>query len=245
MKFPLLARTVARPESRELCSHIYRLLEMVAYFYARACERLAGIQNELLRTLNEQVGRHFDWNSVARIVVAIHKFRGAQDMIDTEETFEQMLGTIQISLGLNSTEDARKVFPSLFGYTDTTEEHQVIVLLAAAMLEKLFKDLLSRMITAIPLAAKHSLTKSQGHIDREQLFAERTGKSLETAIKSIGSPRFYSKWQSIRRARNEFMHGSPFAIGANAAEEAFEVAKDSFGIFAELHNNFCVYKSMK
>lgn len=32
-----------------------RLLQMVAYFYARACERLDDIQNELLRTLREQV----------------------------------------------------------------------------------------------------------------------------------------------------------------------------------------------
>jgi hypothetical protein len=225
----------------DLSSH--RLLEMVAYFYARACERLDEIQNKLLRTLSEQLGRHFDWNSVARTVVAIHKFRRAQGMIDTEETFEQLLGMVQVLLGLNSTEDTRKVFPSLFGYTDTTEEHRVIVLLTATMLEKLFKGLLSRMITAIPLSTKHSFKKSQGHIDREQLFAERTGKSLETEIKSIGSPKFYSKWQSIRKARNEFMHGSPFAIGANAAEEAFEAAKDSFGVFAELHNKFCAHRA--
>jgi hypothetical protein len=227
----------------DLSSH--RLLEMIVYFYARACERLADTQNELLRTISEQLGRHFDWGGVARTVVAVHKFRRTKGMTDTAETFEQMLGTIQISLSLNSPEDARTIFPSLLGYSDTTKEHEIIVLLAAAMLEKLFKSLLSSILTTDSLngsTAKHNVKKSQGHISREKLFAKFTGESLKTAITTIGSPEFYSKWQSTRNARNEFMHGSSFAIGANAAEEAFEVAKDSFVIFAELNNKFCVHK---
>jgi homoserine kinase len=225
----------------DLSSH--RLLEMVAYFYARACERLDGIQNELLRILSEQLGCSFDWDNVVRTVVAIHKFRRDQGRVDTPETFEQLLGAIQTSLGLNSTEDARKVFPSLFGYSDMTEEHQATVLLVAAMLEKLFKELLSRMLTTIPLresTVKYIFKKSRGHVDREQLFAALTGKSLKTVITNS---EFYSKWQSIRDARNEFMHGSSFAIGANAAEEAFDIAKESFGVFAELHNVFCIQRT--
>jgi hypothetical protein len=39
------------------------------------------------------------------------------------------------------------------------------------------------------------------------------------------------------------MHGSSFAIGANAAEEAFDIAKESFGVFAELHNVFCIQRT--
>jgi hypothetical protein len=223
----------------DLSSH--RLLEMVAYFYARACERLDAVQNELLRTLSEQQGCSFDWNSVVRTVAAIHKFR--REQVDTPEAFEQLLGTIQTSLGLKSTEDARRVFPSLFGYSDMTEEHQAIVLLVAAMLEKLFKELLSRMLTTVPLSestVKYIFKKSRGHVDREQLFAALTGKSLKSVITS---PEFYSKWQAIREARNEFMHGSSFAIGANVAEEAFDVAKESFGVFAELRNEFCIDKT--
>jgi hypothetical protein len=56
---------------------------MVAYFYARACERLDGIQNELLRILSEQLGCSFDWDNVVRTVVAIHKFRRDQGRVDT------------------------------------------------------------------------------------------------------------------------------------------------------------------
>jgi hypothetical protein len=223
-----------------------RLLEMVAYFYARACERLDGIQNELLRALSEQLGCSFDWNSVVRTVIAIHNFRLEQGRVETAETFEKLLGKIRISLGLKSTEDARAVFPSLFGYSDTTEEHQAIVLLVAAMSEKLFKELLSRMLTTVPLSentVKYIFKKSRGHADREQLFAALTGKSLKSVITSSGSQEFYSKWQSIRDVRNEFMHGSSFAIGANAAEEAFGVARESFGVFAELHNEFCVQRT--
>jgi hypothetical protein len=227
-----------------LSSH--RLLEMVAYFYARSCERLDDLKNELLRTLSEQLGCSFEWNAVVQTVVAIHKFRREQGRIDTPETFEQLLGTIQTSLGLKTTEDARTVFPSLFGYSDTTEEHQAIVLLVAAMLEKLFKELLSRMLRMVPLSentVKYVFKKSRGHADREQLFAALTGKRLETLITSTGSPEFYSKWQSIRDVRNEFMHGSSFAIGANAAEVAFDIAKESFRVFAELHNEFCIQRT--
>lgn len=220
----------------------HRLLEMVAYFYARASERLDGIQNELLRTLNEQLGCSFDWNTMVRAVVATHKYRLEHGRIDTAETFEQLLGHIQISLDLKSTDDARAVFPSLFGYSDTTEEHQAIVLLVAAMVEKLFKELLSRILSTVPLSestVKYIFKKSRGHADREQLFAALTGKSLKAAI----APEFYSKWQSVRDVRNEFMHGSSFAIGADAAEKAFDVAKESFAVFAELHNEFCIQRT--
>jgi hypothetical protein len=217
----------------DLSSH--RLLEMVTYFYAKACQRSDEIQNELLHTLSEQLGCSFDWNKVVQTVVAIHKFRREQGRLDTAETFEQLLGKIQTSLGLKSTEDARTVFPSLFGYSDTTEEHQATVLLAAAMVEKLFKGFMSRV-----LAAKRNLKKFPRHKDLKQLFTELTGERLDAAITSIGFPEFYSKWQFIRDARNEFMHGSSFAIGANTAEEAFDVARESFGVFAELHNEFCL-----
>lgn len=72
----------------------HRLLEMVGYYYVRACERLDGIQNELLRSLREQLDCLSTGNRVVLTVVAIHKFRLEQGRVDTAETFEQLLGKI-------------------------------------------------------------------------------------------------------------------------------------------------------
>ncbi len=119
-----------------------------------------------------------------------------------------------------------------------------MVLLSAAMLEKLFRELVLRMVVIRTgrdwTEARKRLRRLGRHNEGEEIFRDRSRMGLKEAIGKSGFPGFYDCWEDIRELRNKFMHGMPLVIGVSHTEKAFEVAKAAFGIFAGLHNQFCV-----
>ena len=219
-----------------------RLLEMVCHFYARAHERQDNTQEQLARALEEHVGRRFDCNAAvcaAREVQELYRSLGG-----SQEQFAKILAAIRKRLSLSSLEEAQNAFVPLFEYSDTNEEHQVVVLLAAAMLEKLFRELLVRLLIATRFSwekARQELNERRRFKKREQLFKELTGDTLQNAMSGVDSA-FYTHWEQIRRRRNDFLHRFPFVIGVSDAETAFELSKGAFTVFAGLQNRFCIEK---
>ena len=218
-----------------------RLLEMIAHFHARAHERQDNAHEQLVRALEEHIRRRFDCNGAvcaAREVQELYRSLGG-----SQEQFAKILAAIRKRLSLSSLEEAQNAFVPLFEYSDTNEEHQVVVLLTAAMLEKLFRELLVRLLVAERFSwekARRELREEYGnHRKREKLFRLLAREPLEQSISGIAM-NFYAHWKETRERRNGFMHGFPFAIHLSDAEKAFELSKRAFTVFARLTNRFCV-----
>lgn len=157
--------------------------------------------------------------------------------------YDKILNAIRLGLDVCTREDARKSYVPLLQYSDTHEEHQVVVLLTAAMLEKLFGELLKRMIVKTGKGweqARGAVRAMRGHRDREKEFAKLAGVSLRDVVARSKGSGFHFGWAEIRKLRNKFMHGMPFVIHVSDTEKAFELAKEAFRVFAHLHNEFCV-----
>ena len=219
-----------------------RLLEMICHFYARAHERQDKAHEQLTRALEEHIGRRFDCDAAvcaAREVQELYRSLGG-----SQEQFAKILAAIRKRLSLSSLQEAQEAFVPLFKYSDTNEEYQVVVLLTAAMLEKLFRELLLRMSIVMhgrEEARRELKEKNGNHPKREQLFQELAGETLEQSISGVAT-NFYSHWTETRDRRNRFLHGLPFAIHLADAEKAFELSKRAFTVFAEVQNRFCVTK---
>ncbi|MGA1999562.1 MAG: hypothetical protein ABSG52_06185 [Terriglobales bacterium] len=216
---------------------------MIAHFYARAHERQDNTQEQLARALEEHIGRRFDCNAAvcaAREVQELYRSLGG-----SQEQFAKILAAIRNRLQLSSIEEARGAFVPLLEYSDTNEEHQIVVLLTAAMLEKLLRQLLLRMLVPTRCGweeARRELREKYGnHPKREQLFRQLAGETLEQSISKIAM-NFYFRWKEIRDRRNEFLHDFPFVIHVADAEKAFELSTRAFTVFAGLTNRFCVTK---
>jgi hypothetical protein len=220
-----------------------RFLEMITHFYARAHDCRDSTQEQLARAVQERVGRRFDRNAAVCAAWEVQELY--RTLGGSQEQFAKILAAIRQRLSLSSLEEAQQAFVPLFQYSDTNEEHQVVVLLTAAMLEKLFRELLVRM-SIVMLGreeARQELKKKkyQNHLGREHLFKQLARETLEQSISKIAMD-FHVRWKETRDHRNDFLHGLPFAIQLSDAEKAFELSKRAFTVFAEMQNRFCATK---
>jgi hypothetical protein len=214
-----------------------RLHEMICHFYASACERVDDTQATLAQTLLKDYGREFEALLAVSAAHDVQRLLLAPD--GSQAALDAILQVIRDELDLVGGEDPLKAYVPFVQYSDTHEEHQVVVLLAATMLEKLFDQLLTRVFVRSGKDsenARKAVKAIRGHPNREKLFAELTGVGFEEAILKSGTAHFHSSWQEIRVVRNKFMHELPFAIHASHAEKAFGLAREAFRVFAQLHN---------
>lgn len=213
---------------------------MISHFYASALERHDDRAEVLARHLSEQLGRDIEPISAVEMALSVHRSRTNSDGSKTE--FEHLLEMIRDNVGLHSTNEARKTFTTLVQYSDTTEEHQITVLLAASLLEQMFRNLLIRLHLRSSMnweSGQKAIRDLASNGKREKEFAKLARVSLQEAISASNVSSFHADWQQIRELRNKFMHGTPYAIRASDADKAFELAKNTFAVFAYLHNTFC------
>jgi len=214
---------------------------MVGYFYTKACDRIEDLQAELVDVLREKIGQTYDPQFAIETARKIQNFY--QKHGGKQSEYDKMLEIIRECLSLQSSEEAERVFVPLFGYSDTFEEHKVVVILTCTLLEKLFDDLLVLIHTCKGMnwsRAEKKVRRLRGFDKRCRAFEKATNLSLEKAIGQCSIPGFLPDWVDVRKARNTFVHGSPYAIGVSTAEKAFNLAKNAFSLFAYLQNRFCV-----
>ncbi|MCI0628918.1 MAG: hypothetical protein L0387_45945 [Acidobacteria bacterium] len=200
-----------------------RLLEMVSYFYSKACERIDDTQMALAEGLKKTYRREYGVETAVSTALEAQRLMKASD--GSGAAYHKILDTIRAGLAVGTREEARKVYVPLLQYSDTHEEHQVVVLLTAAMLERLLGELLLRMFVNSSNdweKARAAVKRLRGHKDREKEFAGLAGVSLEEAIGKAGFSAFYFGWGEIRELRNRFIHGLPFVIYVSDADKAFE-----------------------
>lgn len=221
------------------------LLEMIAYFYAGACNGVENLQTELVNDLWDKVGRTYDallLIDTAREVQSFYQKSGRG-----KDDYSEMLEIIRKHLCLTSGEDAQRVFATLFRYSETFEEHKVVTILTCTLLEKLFDDLLVLLYTSEGmdhLKAERKVGRLRGFDERSKTFQSSTGLSLKDAIGQYSIPNFFSDWGEVRDRRNKFLHGNPFSIGVPTTEKAFNLAQNAFSLFAHLQNLFCVRRTL-
>lgn len=215
-----------------------RLVELILHYYANSHERYDERVAALERAISHQLGREFNPQILVEAAFAVRSIRNKSD--NKDDVLVTLLGTIQERLGLHSASDARKVLVPLLQYSDTNEDHQITLLLTASLLEQLFKELLLRTLVRLlaDWESSRKIVKAlRDHGAREKEFAKLAGFSLNEMTTSLGFSTFYADWRSIRKLRNTFVHGIPFIIDRLDAEKAFELAKNSFRVFALVLNH--------
>jgi len=216
------------------------LLKMVAYFYTKACDRVENLQFELVNNIRDKLNRTYDPQfaiNIAREIQSLYKKLGVE-----QAEYEQMIEIIRDRLSLESKEEAAKVFVPLISYSNTFEEHKATVILTCTLIEKLFDDLLIRIIISKGIEwskAERKVSRLRGFDKLFEAFEKTTSLSLKEAIGQCSIPNYFADWEEVRTARNHFIHNSPYAISATTAEKAFNLAKNASSLFAYLQNRFC------
>ena len=216
-------------------------LKMIGDAYVRAYARTGEKQAELVEVIRSDFKRDIEPSWVAAAARSVRKLLRKSRGSNAE--YRKVLDVLQKRLALENQEQAGRVFPMLWSYSETTNEHCNVVVSTAALFERLFSDLLVRLAGSRGSEwpdAKEIVAKTQRRVSRIRLFEKMTGTSLERSVREFGVRGLYAGWQDIARRRNLYLHVTPGAISAAMAERAFNLAKNAFGLFAFLHNKHCV-----
>lgn len=126
-------------------------------------------------------------------------------------------------------------------------EWEIVVILAAALLEALLEDILDRIMAAhgadVPLRSTvlDTVRAIGGRIGK--LFPELTGVEFEEAAAESGFRDFPKRWRKIREVRNAFIHDTPYRdlqgeLDGKTAAEAMALLDHAYRLFVSLNNRF-------
>lgn len=216
-------------------------LEMIADSYVRAYartgEKQAALAEQIRSDLKRSVKPSWVVAAARNVRKLVHKSRGSQ------AEYKKVLEALQRRLSLDSQEQTSRIYTLILGYSDTTNEHCSVVVSTAALFERLFSQFLVRLLVSEGRDYRES-RKMVGRIRRRdhlrRLFNQTVRIPLHKAVGEFGVRGLYEGWQYTAERRNGFLHVTPRAVSADMAERAFKLAKDAFGLFAFLHNRFCV-----
>lgn len=223
-----------------------KLYEMTLNFAALADSKMSDARRQLARTASELLGRDMDGallTTTALEAQAIYAHAPEEDRW-TQALFDDILRAIQSRLSLESVDEAITLWGHLGSYSETTDESQVAVILACTFLERLLGDVLAVLGVASGMSHAKAEKKVNDDIQsitaRDKFFAQHAHVSLEAAFCALGYQAFWDDWKGIRQHRNDFIHGLPWAIGAETARAAVATAKQAVPALARLQNAYCI-----
>jgi hypothetical protein len=144
-------------------------------------------------------------------------------------------------LALRSQEESDRLWYLLATYRDTTNDHTGVVVATASLFEELLRELLTGVLVCKGepyLKARDAVSMVRSRAQATALFKKLTGVSLSRAVREFPVPGLFDAWQEAARKRNDYVHITPSAVGAEASERAFNAAKNAFGLFSFLHNQY-------
>lgn len=223
-----------------------KLYEMTLYFAALADGKVSDARQQLARTVSGLLGRDVDdvlLTTTALEAQAIYEHAPEADRW-TQALFDEILHVIQSRVGPASEHETTQLWGFFGSYSEATDESQVAAILACTFLERLLGDVL----TVLGITTGMSHTKAERTVNddlqsikaRDTFFAQHAHVSLETAFLAIGYQAFWDDWKAIRQRRNDFIHGQPWAIGAETALVAIATAKQAAPALARLQNAYCI-----
>jgi len=126
-------------------------------------------------------------------------------------------------------------------------EWEIVVILAAALLEALLEDILDRIMAAhgadVPIRSTvlDTVRAIGGRVGK--LFPELTGAEFEEAAAELGYRDFPKRWRKVREVRNAFIHDTPYRdvqreLDQNAAANAMSLLDQAYKLFVSLNNKF-------
>jgi Rad3-related DNA helicase len=216
-------------------------LESVAECYSRAADRTEISARALAKQLS-QILKH-DLTPKRAASAALEFRRTRKNPGQGERGFQQLVERVRIGLRADNREDAEKALMALWGYRHAHAEHGEVVTQTVSLLEQLLRQLLFRMLdrNGTPIDRVSTPVRRKWNYKKcEERFKELAGVSLREAICFVESSAYYDDWNKIRDLRNKLLHQFPCCVGPDDAERAFEVGKNSFAVFATLHNKFCI-----
>lgn len=225
-----------------------KLFEMTLSFAMRADGHIDNARQQLVRGARESLGREIEGALLAEAALeaqAIYNNAPEEDRWQ-QSLFERVLQDIQARLNLNSPDEANMLWGYLGAYTETTDESQVAVILACTFLERLLGDVLTVLgITTgmTHVQAEKKLDKHYQRMDqRKAFFLEKTRPQvgLDAAFQELGYQAFWANWNTIRKKRDKFVHGYPWAIGVETTRLAVTTAKHAIPALARLQNAYCI-----
>lgn len=224
-----------------------KLFEMTLSFAMRADRKIDDARQQLVRGARESLGKDIEGALLAEAALeaqAIYNNAPEEDRWQ-QSLFERILQDIQARLNLNTPDEANMLWGYLGAYTETTDESRVAVILACTFLERLLGDVLIALGITSGLTytqAEKQLDNLQSIDQRKVFFFEKTRPqiSLDAAFQALGYATFWNDWNAVRKVRNKFIHGYPWAIGAETSSLAVTTAKLANPALARLQNAYCI-----
>ena len=213
-----------------------RLLRMIRYFYDVASRvhedelssTVMRISQLLKRPLSEKEV-YKGWIEINRTFSKSGSYSGTNDRIKRFFRCDES--------------KAESIFQIYITPESFAPELTVVPILVVTLIEALLNDLLVDLEVKYQqdsiLEAREKIRKLQSFDERYDLFESFTGKNFPKIVQQISKP-FWDRWKNVRRKRNFFVHGNPYALGWKVCESAFELTLDSIDLFAELNNQFVV-----
>lgn len=127
------------------------------------------------------------------------------------------------------------------------QEWQIVVILAAALLEALLEDILDRIMAAhgADVAIRGTLLDQVRSIGMRisRLFPDLTGVEFDDAAADVGFRDFPKRWRHVRTLRNSFIHDTPYrdvegSLDRATAVEAMVLLDQAYTLFVTLNNRF-------
>lgn len=128
-------------------------------------------------------------------------------------------------------------------------ESEIVVILAETFLESILEDIIDRILTAqgATVNVREVVLDTQRAIGARigRLFPTLTGEEFEEAAAELGFREFPRRWRELRKARNAFIHDSPFRGPQEALTEedsaiAMELLDQAYALFVLINNRFAV-----
>lgn len=223
------------------------LLDMVLYFDRRAGSRDEDARARLAARASEILGREITPAVATSVALDAQRiYNDAGESAWEQRVADEMLEAVRSGLGLATREEALAVWAELGQYSDSVEEHKVVVILASTYLERLFGDVL--IVLGVTNGMKWSQAERKIEDDiqsmprREEFFQQHAQVSLTDALAACAHASFSDDWKALRRSRNKFIHGFPWAINGATARLAVKLSLEAIPVFADLQNTHCVRK---
>lgn len=165
------------------------------------------------------------------------------ELKDRADAFDKQIIYLQQEYELTK-EKAISMMVDLTKSEETNLGHKFTVILAITLFESFFTQLLKDLIMKNKGTYKLAgdiidiLFSYKAYFD---LFNKLTNDSFQKALRDIKTGKDYdNKLEVLKRKRNNFIHGNPWAISRADSCSAFDFALSSVYVFKELNNKYCV-----
>lgn len=223
-----------------------RMLDIVGYFDRLASAHAAPLPDELVSAVREEVGRTFSSKQLIELSKQLEQLWNRRARNHLAPSVDELVQRTRKALNLASDDEAQRIWTRVIGFSGTVNEHIAATIMACTFLEAMFDYLLEQISTSTVItreeydAVVEKVEGLRSFEARTDCFKGLTNQSFKVAVEGTHYRSFYTSWDRVRTARNDFVHGNPYTIKAPIAVLAVQLAKDAVPVFARLQNAYAI-----